>query len=53
MTAFIIVCIALFIISIVSNGLFILNNNTEFKAGALIGIIVFSGMTAWALSLLF
>ena len=53
MTAFLIVCIVLFFISIVSNTVYVLNNYTENKAGAVLGLIVFSGMIAWAFSLLF
>lgn len=53
MTAFLIVCIFLFLLSIFSNAVFILNNYTEVKLGAVLGLLVFSGMVVWALNLLF
>lgn len=52
MTAFLIVCIFLFLLSIFSNAVFILNNYTEVKLGAVLGLLVFSGMVVWALTLL-
>jgi hypothetical protein len=53
MTAFLIASIVLFFISLLSNIVYVLNNYTELKGGSVIGIVVFSGMIAWALSLLF
>jgi hypothetical protein len=53
MTAFLIVTIALFLVSIISNTVFILNNYTDSKSGAILGLVIFSGMIVWALTLLF
>ena len=47
MTAFIIISMILFFLSMVSNVLFILNENTSFKGGAIFGLIVFTFMFAW------
>ena len=53
MTAFLIVSIVLFLISLLSNAAYIINAHTELKGGSILGLIVFSGMIVWALSLLF
>jgi hypothetical protein len=53
MTAFIITSIAIFFVSIVSNIIFILNNYTESKFGAVIGLILFTSMMIWGFTLLF
>lgn len=53
MTAFLIASIVLFFISLLSNVVYVLNNYTDLKGGAIVGIVIFSGMIVWALSLLF
>lgn len=53
MTAFLIVSVVLFLLSILSNIIFVLNENVTAKGGAVLGVIVFTGMIVWALTLLF
>ena len=52
MTAFLIICMILFLISIISNTAYILNNYTDHKLGSVIGLVIFTGMFVWALSIL-
>ena len=52
MTAFIITTIVIFMFSALSNLLYIVNQNTDFKIGAAIGLMLFTGMIAWAFTLL-
>jgi hypothetical protein len=53
MTAFIIVTLILFLFSLLSNIVFVLNENTTFKSGSVFGLIVFTSMIVWGISLLF
>ena len=53
MTAFLITAIVLFVFSALSNILYIVNRNTDFKLGAAVGLMTFTGMIAWAFTLLF
>jgi hypothetical protein len=53
MTAFIISSLVLFFLSLVSNILFVLNENTTFKGGAVVGLIIFTSMLVWGSLLLF
>jgi hypothetical protein len=52
MTAFIIVCIALFSLSLISNVIFILTSE-DTRAGGVIGMIAFTAMIVWGIALLF
>lgn len=52
MTAFIIISIILFFISIISNIIYILNPDNIFKGGAIFGLICFTSMIIWAIFLL-
>lgn len=53
MTAFIIVSMIFFILSMISNIGYIISPSTIWKGGAVIGLICFSAMTAWSAFLLF
>jgi len=52
MTIFIIVTMALFLLSLVSNIVYLSNRESPNRMGATFGIIVFSVMTSWAVFLL-
>ena len=52
MTAFLITCIFIFVLSLTSNIVFILTSE-ESRGGAVFGMIAFTAMTAWAIFLLF
>lgn len=52
MTWFLICCIAVFILSLVSNVLFLLSPMNNLKGGSILGIIVFTALTVWAISLI-
>lgn len=52
MTTFIIVCIAIFILSLISNIIFILTSE-DTRSGGIVGMIIFTAMIVWGFSLLF
>jgi len=52
MTAFIIVTIILFLLSLSSNIVYVLSGEAPNKLGSVSGIIIFSSMIAWATFLL-
>jgi hypothetical protein len=52
MTPFIIVCLAIFLLSLISNIVFILTSE-ETRAGGIVGMIVFTAMIVWGIALLF
>jgi len=53
MMAFIIVSLVLFFFSLISNAIFVLNENTTFKSGSVVGLVIFTSMIVWGISLLF
>lgn len=53
MTIFILVCIAIFTFSLMSNIFFTLTSEDSYKIGGVIGIIVFTAMIAWSCALIF
>ena len=53
MTAFIIISLVLFLLSMFSSIIYVLNPEAEFRGGAVIGLIMFTVMSAWSIFLLF
>ena len=53
MTAFIVITLVLFLLAMITNTIFILNENTQNKGGAVLGLMVFTAMSVWGMFLLF
>ena len=53
MTTFIVLSSLLFLLSIVTNIIFIMNEHTQNKGGAVFGLMVFTIMFSWSIFLLF
>lgn len=52
MTAFIIACLAIFFLSLISNIIFVLTTDGT-RAGGIIGIVTFTAMIVWSCVLIF